>query len=86
MVGFSVIIGCFFMASLTKKSPNLQFKWLQRRVGAQIGTCVYFATTNAMYTHDGRRWQKRDFDRIAKRMFGPALRDIERWQQKRSSP
>ena len=116
----------------------------------QIGTCVYFATTNVMYAHDGKRWHKRDFDRIseggggrgegaggrgegprllgrralassshartpsahprprrgqyrhpatalsaatrapknpnaAKRMFGPALRDLERWQQRRSS-
>lgn len=48
-----------------QKSPNLSFKWLQRRVGAQIGTCVYFATTNVMYSHDGRRWQQRDFDRIS---------------------
>jgi hypothetical protein len=119
MVGFSVIIGCFCMATLTKKSPNLSFKWLQRRVGAQvwgqgpaaapwgrpldaplrpkpaaaarlapstppipprphrltpprpqIGTCVYFATTNVMYTHDGQHWQKRDFDRISE---GPLL-------------
>ncbi|GBF97425.1 hypothetical protein Rsub_09591 [Raphidocelis subcapitata] len=85
MVGFSIIIGCFCMATLTKKSPNLQFRWLQRRVGAQIGTCVYFATTNVMYAHDGKHWQTRDLDRITKRMFGPALRDLERWQQRRSS-
>jgi len=107
----------------------------------QIGTAVYFATTNVMYTHDGRGWQKRNVDRIgaaggvgaglrwleggtgvphylvarphsithspllpltpdthpaptqtphpdtptAKRMFGPALRDVERWQQRLSA-
>lgn len=64
MVGFSTVIGCFVMATLTKRSPNLSFRWLQRRVGAQIGTCTYFATTNALYAHDGSQWRVRDLDRV----------------------
>jgi hypothetical protein len=60
-----------------QKSPNLAFKWLQRRVGAQIGTCVYFATTNVMYAHDGRAWHKRDLDVIGGGVGGHAWGGVE---------
>ena len=42
LVGMSLIMGCFVMSTATKKSPNLGFKWLQRRVGAQVVLCVVY--------------------------------------------
>lgn len=33
---FLATIGSFMMSSVVKRSPNLQFRWLQRRVGAQV--------------------------------------------------
>ncbi|KAF6266275.1 hypothetical protein COO60DRAFT_445221 [Scenedesmus sp. NREL 46B-D3] len=59
-VGFSTILGCFGMASITKRSPNLSFRWLQRRVGAQFMTVAYCFTVNILYYHDGRCWRTRD--------------------------
>lgn len=34
---------CVLLLLLLQKSPNLSFIWLQRRVGAQVGGCVYGA-------------------------------------------
>eukprot|EP00775_Hariotina_reticulata_P004888 gene4888-5133_t len=64
-IGFGSILGCFVMSSITKKSPNLSFRWLQRRVGAQFMTIAYFFTTNILYFHDGRHWRTRDIDGLA---------------------
>jgi hypothetical protein len=50
-----------------QRSPNLQFTWLQRRVGAQFMTIAYFATTNVLYFYDGRRWRTRDVNALGER-------------------
>eukprot|EP00877_Chromochloris_zofingiensis_P000347 jgi/Chrzof1/10312/Cz04g37030.t1 len=61
LVGASAILGSFLMSSATRKSNNLSFKWLQRRVGAQFGTIAYFVTTNLLLEHNGKRWQRREW-------------------------
>lgn len=61
-----------------QRSPNLQFTWLQRRVGAQFMTIAYFATTNVLYFYDGRRWRTRDVNALGERgicvVLGPNCR------------
>lgn len=79
-VGLSSVLFCFVMYGVTRKSNNLSFKWLQRRCGAQFGTCAYLITTNVMYVHDGDRWITRDADRIMKNMFGNVLWDVKKWR------
>ncbi|WIA15671.1 hypothetical protein OEZ86_004191 [Tetradesmus obliquus] len=66
------------MASITKRSPNLSFRWLQRRVGAQFMTIAYFFTVNILYYHDGRRWRTRDVGALWKRAYAPIVLDYER--------
>jgi hypothetical protein len=78
LVGFSSILGCFTMSTATRRSRNLSFVWLQRRVAAQFMTAAYFLTCNVIYSFDGRRWVTRDMDSVAKRMFGRCMLDWER--------
>lgn len=78
VAGFSSIMGCFVMSSATRRSRNLSFLWLQRRVAAQFMTAAYFLTCNVIYSFDGRRWVTRDLDSVGKRMFGRILLDWER--------
>ena len=76
--GFSAIMACFVMSSATRRSRNLSFRWLQRRVGAQFGVAAYFLSTQILYSYDGRKWVTRDLDSIGKRIFGRILLDVER--------
>lgn len=66
------------MSTATRRSRNLSFKWLQRRVAAQFMTAAYFLTCNVIYSFDGRRWVTRDLDSVGKRMFGRVYLDVER--------
>eukprot|EP00878_Enallax_costatus_P004318 GHUV01004549.1.p1 GENE.GHUV01004549.1~~GHUV01004549.1.p1 ORF type:complete len:127 (+),score=5.77 GHUV01004549.1:185-565(+) len=77
-VGVATILASFGMSSITKRSPNLAFRWLQRRVGAQFMTIAYFFTCNLLYWHDGRQWRTRDVSELAKRAYGPLVLQYER--------
>jgi hypothetical protein len=78
-----MMLGCFGMSATTSRSPNLSFKWLQRRVGFQFAAFSYFFTTNALYSHNGERWVTRDFGELGRSAFGRMLWDLEKRKQKR---
>jgi len=69
VMGGAALIGFCMIASAAtqRRSWNVSFLWLQRRVGAQFGTLSYMITDNLLHYYDGDKWVTRDWNSVMSR-------------------